>query len=187
MRMLLLIPLLIAFPSIVTSARYEGTTDCDFVRSNFVQLEKSQWDRYVNKDSILSQNERLYKIINQQFLFVKQHMQYNYTDQDFEVLQRFYEWNVIEPDVKSVHSLFRDHFVKRLETELDNNNSNGGVFNERALLDLAETVIEDPLWRINSTMEKIQNNIYNQGLYYKAKAVLITRQIFHSLHNNIEV
>lgn len=150
--------------------RYEGSTDCDFVRNSYIQLEKGHWDKYIDKESSLSRNERLYKVINQHFMFVQQYMQSSYNDQDFDVLQRFYEWNVMEPDIKSVHSLFKDHFVGRLEKELDGY-TNGGSFDERAFLDLAETTLNDPLWRINKTLEKIQNNVYNQGLYYKAKSV----------------
>lgn len=167
---------LVAF---VGALRYEGSTDCDFVRSSYIQLEKGHWDKYVDKESSLSRNERLYKVINQHFMFVQQYMQSAYSDQDFDVLQRFYEWNVIEPDVKSIHSLFKDHFKSMLEKELDEYTSEGS-FNERAFLDLAETILQDPLWRINNTLEKIQNNIYNQGLYYKAKSVRSKAKNFRS-------
>lgn len=160
----------ICFLFFVGASRYEGSTDCDFVRSSYIQLEKGHWEKYIDKLSSLSRNERLYKVINQHFMFVQQYMQNEYRDQDFDVLQRFYEWNVIEPDIKSVHSLFKEHFVGRLEKELDEY-TNEGSFDERAFLDLAETVLQDPLWRINNTLEKIQNNIYSQGLYYKAKSV----------------
>lgn len=168
---LLLFTLLVLIVDSVKSSRYEGSTDCDFARSSYVQLEKSQWERYVDRNSTLTRNERLYKVINQHFMFVQQHMQSGYDEVDFNVLQRFYEWNVIEPDVKSIHSLFKEHFETRLEKELETNRLNDGAFDERALLDLAETVLDDPLWRVNNTIEKIQNNIYNQGLYYKAKSV----------------
>lgn len=161
---------LICFVVFVEASRYEGSTDCDFVRSSYIQLEKGHWDKYIDKVSSLSRDERLYKVINQHFMFVQQYMQSVYRDQDFDVLQRFYEWNVIEPDIKSVHSLFKEHFEGRLEKELEEY-TNDGSFDERAFLDLAETVLQDPLWRINTTLEKIQNNIYNQGLYYKAKSV----------------
>lgn len=173
------ITLLICYVASVGALRYEGSTDCDLVRSSYVQLEKGHWDKYVDKESSLSRNERLYKIINQHFMFVQQYMQSAFSDQDFDVLQRFYEWNVIEPDIKSVHSLFKDHFVGRLEKELDEYTSKGS-FDERAFLDLAETVLQDPLWRINQTLDKIQNNIYNQGLYYKAKSVRLIIRKFNS-------
>lgn len=153
------------------SSRYEGSTDCDFARSSYVQLERSLWEKYVDKVSVLSRNERLYKIFNQHFIFVQQFMDGGFEPQDFSVLDKFYEWNIIEPDVKSIHMLFKDHFRHRLELELDTNDINGRGFDERANLDLAETVLTDPLWPINATLEKIQNNIYNQGLYYKAKSV----------------
>lgn len=155
----------------VNSSRYEGSTDCDFVRSSYVQLEKSLWDKYIDKVSSLSRNERLYKIFNQHYMFIQQHMDQNYDAQDFNVLAKYYEWNIIEPDVKSVHALFKDNFRHRLETELETNDVNGGGFDERASLDLAETVLTDPLWPVNATLDKVQNNIYNQGLYYKAKSV----------------
>lgn len=166
------------------SLRYEGSTEGDFVRSSYMQLERSIWDKYVDKVSALSKNERLYKIFNQHFVFVQQHMTKGYDGADFEVLARFYEWNVIEPDVKSIHALFKDNFVHRLETELETNDVNGAGFDERAALDLAETVLTDPLWPVNATLEKIQNNIYNQGLYYKAKSVRCRPQLRTSFASN---
>lgn len=153
------------------SSRYEGSTDCDFTRSSYVQLEKNLWEKYVDKLSSLSRNERLHKIFNQHYMFIQQHMDKSYEDDDFSVLAKFYEWNVIQPDVKSIHVLFKDNFRHRLEMDLESNDVDGGSFDERAGLDLAETILTDPLWPVNSTMEKIQNNIYNQGLYYKAKSV----------------
>jgi hypothetical protein len=157
----------------VQSSRYEGSTESDFVRSSYIQMEKNLWEKYVDKVSALSRNERLYKIFNNHFMFIKQNMEKGYDEQDFNVLARFYEWNVLEPDVKSIHALFKDNFQHRLDIELETNDVNGEGFDERASLDLAETVLKDPLWPINGTLEKIQTNIYNQGLYYKAKSVRV--------------
>ena len=155
----------------VQSFRYEGSSECDFVRSSYIQMEQTLWDKYVDKVSAMSKNERLHKIFNQHYMFIDQHMDKPFDTSAFSVLEKFYEWTNIEPDVKSIHSLFKDHFRHRLELELGNNNVNGEGFDERASLDLAETVVSDPLWPVNSTLEKIQNNIYTQGLYYKAKGV----------------
>lgn len=164
-----LLSLIITHLSFVQSSRYEGSTDCDFVRSSYVQLEKTLWERYVDKNSLsLARHEILYKIFNMHNIFIGQHFNSGYDDKDFSVLEKFYEWKIIEPDVKSIHALFKDHFLQRLETELETNNAD---FDERACLDLAETVLTDPLWPVNGTIEKIQTNIYNQGLYYKAKSV----------------
>lgn len=151
----------------VQSIRYEGSADPDFARNTYVQLERSLWEKYVDKVSTLTQNERLYKIFNQHYMFTQQFVNKNYNHEDFSVLSRFYEWNILEPDVKSIHNLFKDSFMHRLQLDLDKNSA----FDERANLDLAETIVEDPLWPINATLEKIQLNINNQGLYYKAISV----------------
>jgi Domain of unknown function (DUF4803) len=152
------------------SFRFEGSAECDFARSSYLLMEKNLWDKYVDKVMpSLTRNERLHKIFNQHYMFIQQHMNEAYNESDFSVLSRFYEWNNLQPDVKSVHSLFKDNFVHRLEIDLESNDVDG--FNERAGLDLAETVLTDPLWPVNATLEKIQNNIYSQGLYYKAKSV----------------
>lgn len=166
-----LLCLIITHLNYVQSSRYEGSTECDFIRSSYVQLEKNLWEKYVNKESSLSRNERLHKIFNQHFMFIQQYMEKNYDDDEFGVLGRFYEWNIIQPDVKSIHVLFKDNFRQRIERDLESNDVDSGSFDERAGLDLAETVLTDPLWPVNATIEKIQNNIYNQGLYYKAKTV----------------
>lgn len=171
MEKIVLLCLIITYLNCVQSSRYEGSTEYDFARSSYIQMEKSLWDKYVDKVSSLSRSERLYKIFNQHYLFIQQHLDKNYDDQDFNVLARFYEWNIIEPDVKSIHVLFKDNFRHRLDVELETNDVNGSGFDERASLDLAETVLTDPLWPVNNTLEKIQTNIYNQGLYYKAKSV----------------
>lgn len=178
LRQLSLLCLFVTHSSYVQSSRYEGSTEVDFARSEYIQLEKSLWDKYVDKITSLSLRDRLYKIYNQHYMFIQQQMNSNFDDQDFSVLARFYEWNVIEPDVKSIHALFKDNFRHRLEVELESNDVNVEGFDERAGLDLAETVLTDPLWPVNSTLEKIQNNVYNQGLYYKAKSVRDIRTSF---------
>lgn len=157
---------------LVQSFRYEGSNECDFVRSSYIQMERNLWEKYVDKvSSALPQNDRLKKIFAQHHMFIEQYMDKPYDGEAFNVLKNFYEWTNLESDVKSIHQLFKDHFQRRLELELENNDVNDGGFDERASLDLAETVVSDPLWPVNATLEKIQNNIYNQGLYYKAKSV----------------
>lgn len=155
----------------VQSVRYEGSTDPDFARNSYVQLEKNLWEKYVDKTSALSTNERLYKIFNQHYMFIKQFVSESYNGDDFSIMSRFFEWVNLEPDVKSIHGLFKDNFMYRLELDLQTNDFRTSGFDERANLDLAETVLKDPLWPVNATLEKIQTNIYNQGLYYKAIAV----------------
>lgn len=165
---------LITLSSYVLSSRYEGSIECDFVRSSYIELERNLWDKYVDKVSSLPRQDRLNKIFNQHFTFIQQYIEKDYDSGDYNVLAKFYEWNIIEPDVKSIHDLFKNSFRHRLELELETNEINGVGFDERAGLDLAETILTDPLWPVNGTIEKIQNNIYNQGLYYKAKSVRIT-------------
>jgi hypothetical protein len=162
----------------VQSIRYEGSSDPDFARSSYVQLEQTLWEKYVDKTSSLTTNERLYKIFNQHYMFIKQFINESYNGDDFSVLTRYYEWSNLEPDVKSIHNLFKDNFMHRLELDLQTNDFRSTGFDEHANVDLAETVTSDPLWPVNATLEKIQNNIYNQGLYYKAISV---RYVYFSL------
>lgn len=157
--------------SAVNSVKFEGTADPDYVRESYIQLERNLWDKYVDKPNSFSNNERLYKIFNQHLMFIKQNIDANYKGEDFSVLSRYYEWATLEPDVKSIHMLFKDSFIRRLELDLETTDFNSVGFDEQANIDLAETVLKDPLWPINATLEKIQNNIYNQGLYYKAISV----------------
>lgn len=180
-----LLCLLITHLHLVQSSRYEGSTESDFARSSYIQMERSLWEKYVDKVSSLTTSERLYKIFNQHHMFIEQYLDAPYAADGFSVLSKFYEWNNIESDVKSIHSLFKDSFRHRLDLELGNNNDiSGGKFDERANLDLAETVISDPLWPVNATLDKIQNNIYNQGLYYKAKSVRALASLTSPFHPN---
>jgi hypothetical protein len=186
--------LLIVFLSLLLSTifvraiRYEGSAEADFARSSYIQLEKSLWEKYVDKVSSLTPNERLYKIFNQHYMFVQEHVSSDYNHEDFNVLRRYYEWENLEPDVKSIHQLFKDNFLHRINYELDQNEVRSGGFDERANLDLAETVISDPLWPTNATLEKIQVNIYNQGLYYKAIAVcVLQRCFFFAMTNDVSL
>jgi Fe-S cluster biosynthesis and repair protein YggX len=155
----------------VNAVKFEGTADPDYVRESYIQLEKNLWDKYVDKQTTLTNNERLYKIFNQHLMFIKQNINQNYNGEDFSALSRFSEWNSLEPDIKSIHMLFRDSFIHRLELDLETTDFNSVGFDKQANIDLAETVLKDPLWPINATLEKVQTHIYNQGLYYKASMV----------------
>ena len=155
----------------VHSVKFIGSAEPDFIRQSYIQLEKSLWEKYVDKLSTLTNNERLYKIFNQHLMFIKQYVDIDYNEENFKVLSRYYEWATLEPDVKSIHMLFRDHFKRRLELDLETTDFNSVGFDKQANLDLAETILEDPLWPINATLEKIQTHIYNQGMYYKAISV----------------
>lgn len=157
--------------SLVNSVKFEGSAEPDFVRETYIQLEKNLWEKYVDKQSTLTSTERLYKIFNQHLMFINQYVNHYYNDEDFSVLSRYYEWTTLEPDVKSIHMLFRDSFIHRLELDLETTDFNSVGFDKQANIDLAETVLKDPLWPINATLEKIQTHIYNQGIYYKAVSV----------------
>lgn len=156
----------------VQSKRYEGSADPDYARSMYIQLERNLWEKYIDKNTSLTRNERLYKIFNQHFMFMQQYVDPNYNADNFNVLTRYYEWNNLEPDIKSIHNLFKDNFMYRLTKDLETNDFRTNGFDERANLDLAETVVSDPLWPINATLNKIDINIYQQGLYYKAISVM---------------
>lgn len=179
-RLLCTIALLAAQQLAVNSVKFEGTADPDYVRESYIQLERNLWEKYVDKQTTLTNNERLYKIFNQHLMFIKQNIDQNYVGEDFSVLSRYYEWATLEPDVKSIHNLFRDNFVRRLELDLETTDFNSVGFDKQANIDLAETVLQDPLWPVNATLDKIQTNIYNQGLYYKAIAVRSREYIFPS-------
>lgn len=160
---------------LVQSIRYEGSTEADFARSSYIQLEKNLWRNHVDKNTSRPLSERLYKIFNNHKLFIQEFVDLNYTADDFAILSRYYEWNSLESDIKSIHNLFRDNFWYRLTKDLENNDFKDNSFDERANLDLAETVVKDPLWPVNETLNKIEINIYQQGLYYKAISVLFLK------------
>lgn len=148
---------------------YQGATECDFIRDEYINLETSLWDKYINKDG-LSKNYILYTIIDQHHTFLKKYLRDFYEEKHYNVLQRFYEWNLVEKDVLEIHNLFEAtrHF---LDNEMKVGDKVTGGFDERAGLDLAETVLHDPQWPVNTTIEQLNSIIIGQGLYYRSISV----------------
>jgi hypothetical protein len=164
--------ILLLYMAKVESFKYEGSTQIDIAVTSYLQLEKNIWEKYVNGETSLSLHERIYKILNQHYVYVMQYIQpTNVDDKDFKILEKFYEWKSIEHDVKSIHDLFKNSFLRQLENQLKNDVEEISAVDQRALLDLSETVLFDNLWPVNATIEKMQNSVYNQGLFYKANSV----------------
>lgn len=150
----------------VNSYVYQGASSPDFIRDEYIQLEAKIWSDYVENDQ-LNRNYKLYQIIDKHQSFLKKYLRDPIEEKHYNVLSRFYEWNLVEKDVLEIHNLFEAtaHFI---DNEMKIGDKITGGFEERAALDLAETILHDAQWPVNTTLQQLDNIIVGQGLYYRS-------------------
>jgi hypothetical protein len=153
----------------VESYKYVGGSEPDYIRAEYITLEKNLLEKYVNRDSV-SKNYKLYSVIDQHSIFFKKYLFNRFDENHFNILRRFYEFNLIEKNFMEMDTLF-EATRQYIEDELKVGDKVTGGFDEQRGLDLAETTLHDPQWPINNTMEQLNTIIVGQGLYYRAISV----------------
>lgn len=150
-------------------ASEKGITTIDLCRTKLLDMELNLWNTLDNMDQI----NGLKQIFNEYRGFVDAHLSANATQADagngFIVLDQIFEWKVLDKDLTAVHNLF-DAFALSLQKYYVN-------FDELALNDLTETILNDEYFPVAKTMEQIENIMVKQGLYYKAALVGIFKCI----------
>lgn len=143
----------------------------DTDRRAYLQLERQLWQHV---DISESPTARLIEVFGQHRNFTETRMSAvdvlasDGDGNEFIVLNGLYEWKVIEQDLRAINNLFG---VYRLT--LDQYKTNVGHYDELALRDLAETVLQDDggPFGVPSAFDKIENVMVRQNLYYKAMLV----------------
>lgn len=138
----------------------------DVLRSSFVHFEQGLWSEFENGiDQLSNQNNPgSVEIVLSAFReFVAANLSQNFIGNDFMFMENVYEWKILEKDIFSLNNIF-EVFRPMLEKHSDQ------IF-RRELTDFTETVLSDPLYSVNETLNKIENIMIKQGLYYKVALV----------------
>lgn len=132
----------------------------DVLRSSFVHFEHALWSEFENGiDQLSSQNNVLSAFRE----FVTANLSQNFVGNDYAFMENVYEWKILEKDIFSLNNIF-DVFRRMIEKHSDQ-------IDRRELTDFTETVLSDPLYSVNETLNKIENIMIKQGLYYKVALV----------------
>lgn len=147
------------------AAWQRGITAIDVTRDKYFDLELNLWNTLDN----VNQLDGLKQIFQQHRTFADEYFSDKVTPgnsgggNEFIVLDTFYEWKVLEKDLITLNNLF-EAFRMPLQEYVNE-------FNELALHDLTETVLNDEYFPVAKTMDQIENIMVKQGLYYKAMLV----------------
>uniref|UniRef100_U5EP73 Putative secreted protein n=1 Tax=Corethrella appendiculata TaxID=1370023 RepID=U5EP73_9DIPT len=199
----LLIISLISYGNCVN--KIKGSTNIDQLRHSYLEtVEKPAWN-LVNQiqdndnNEISKLNEQRLNILEKiielysDFALKTLNTKYKYDEFDYLILKRFYEWQLLEKDLISIHTLF-DAFRQYLQHQ--HSISMNDMDFELASIDIAETVLKDPHWPTNDTLKQIETIMLKQGLYYKAvteaKSTICTyrqsaQQILYQLYNAVSI
>ncbi|XP_055526442.1 uncharacterized protein LOC129719078 isoform X2 [Wyeomyia smithii] len=184
--------------------KLKGSTDVDSLRHRYFELESRAWtivnqmDKVENQkedDQALQRNIVLKELINIYSDFANNDLgpAGTYDEDDYFILRRFYEWQLLEQDLINVHKLF-----DALRQFLKNKNklpADDADF-KLASMDLADTVLGDPQFPVNATLNQIDLLMIRQGLYYKAQLEaksticsfgLSAQQVLYQLYNAISI
>lgn len=167
-----LLPILLAVASLTantSAAQQRGITSTDKDRSAYLLLEKELWPRV---DQLDKPTAALRAIFEAHYHFAKDHLPLRpdmSIDSDaFIALDAIYEWKQLEQYLHGVINLFE---VFRLT--LTEWSASPDEFNELALTDLVESILEDGSgsFKVAKTMDNIENIMVKQSLYYRAMLV----------------
>ncbi|XP_058830644.1 uncharacterized protein LOC131689510 isoform X2 [Topomyia yanbarensis] len=184
--------------------KLKGSTDVDTLRHRYLELESRAWtivnqiDKVENQkdeDRVLQRNIVLKELIGIYSGFANDELgpDNTYDEDDYFILKRFYEWQLLEQDLINVHKLFdalRQYMKNKNQLPADDADL------ELASTDLADTVLSDPHFPVNSTLEQIDTIMIRQGLFYKAQLEaksticsfgLSAQQVLYQLYNAISI
>lgn len=139
-------------------------TSIDVSRARYLELEQNLWNtlRYTN------QLNGLNTTFSEHRKFVA-----DYIDPIAQLiksdglitLNQIYEWNYLQQDLLVLNNLF-----EALRVPLDKYVND---FDELALNDFTDTILNDERFPVKGTLEQIENIMVKQALYYRAMLVCI--------------
>lgn len=137
----------------------------DAVREECISLEKSLW-KHLNRISFNRSDEQLArKVIDTHRLFINENMSSTWTEGKYHILNH-YEWSILERDLLLIESMFG--FFMRFV----NDHGNSVDLEERAVMDLAESVLRnDNIFSMDRIFQDIELIMVKQALYYRALVV----------------
>ncbi|XP_055585663.1 uncharacterized protein LOC129738473 [Uranotaenia lowii] len=188
-----------------TEARkLKGSTDVDALRHRYFELENRAWTIVNQIDKVENQKEDDRNL--QRSIILKEIMDIytgfasddlgpdnTYDEDDYFILKRFYEWQLLEQDLINVHKLFdamREFMKNKRSVSVDDPDF------ELASVDITDTVLSDPRFPVNATLEQIDTIMIRQGLYYKAQLEaksticsfgMSAQQVLYQLYNAISI
>lgn len=163
--------------------KLKGSTDVDALRHRYLELESramtivSQMDKVENQkeeDRAAMRNVVLKELLEIYSGFANGDLgaEDTYNEEDYEILTRFYEWQLLQSDLINVHKLF-DAFRQFMKNKNQLPRDDPDL--ELATLDLTDTVLSDPHFPVNGTLDQIETIMVRQGVYYKAQLVIVVR------------
>lgn len=169
--------------------KLKGSTDVDALRHRYLALESraativGQMDKVENQkeeDRSAMRNVVLKELLEIYGGFASEDLGADdtYNEEDYEILTRFYEWQLLQSDLINVHKLF-DAFRSFVRNKNQLPRDDPDL--ELASLDLADTVLSDPHFPVNGTLDQIDTIMVRQGVYYKAQLVIFSETLFFSL------
>lgn len=184
--------------------KLKGSTDVDALRHRYLELESramtivNQMDKVENQkeeDRAATRNIVLKELIEIYSGFANNDLgpDDTYNEEDYEILTRFYEWQLLQSDLINVHKLF-DAFRQFMRNKNQLPRDDPDL--ELASLDLTDTVLSDPHFPVNGTLDQIDTIMVRQGVYYKAQLEaksticsfgLSAQQVLYQLYNAISI
>lgn len=160
--------------------KLKGSTDVDALRHRYFELENRAWtivnqidkvDNQKEEDRRLQRNIILKELIDIYAGFANDDLgpENTYDEDDYFILKRFYEWQLLEQDLINIHKLF-----DAIRQFMRNKNQLPGEDPdfELASMDITDTVLSDPHFPVNATLDEIDRIMVRQGMYYKAQLVM---------------
>lgn len=184
--------------------KLKGSTDVDALRHRYLALESRAATIVGQLDSVENQKEEdrsaMRNVVLKELLeiyggFASEDLGADdtYNEEDYEILTRFYEWQLLQSDLINVHKLF-DAFRSFVRNKNQLPRDDPDL--ELASLDLADTVLSDPHFPVNGTLDQIDTIMVRQGVYYKAQLEaksticsfgLSAQQVLYQLYNAISI
>lgn len=139
----------------------KGATQVDELRAYYLMIEQNMW---AIAQSGNDHSHVLDQIFEGHRIFVDDNITLvPNTLHDFKLLETVYEWKLLETDIITLDNLFEA--LRLLLRE------NLQRLDELQATDFADTVFKDTHYPVNGTLEKIDNIMIKQGMYYKAMLV----------------
>lgn len=132
----------------------------DILRASCIQFEAELWSDIENGVDQPSVGRHILEEFRK---FVAANLTENFVGNNYVFMERVYEWKLLEKDLISLNNIF-DVLRPMLDKQFDR-------IERHELTDFTETVLSDPVYSVNETLNKIQNIMINQGLYYRMTLV----------------